>query len=52
MSPCMEGRRGRQDRRDGHRGQGRRGEDADRFAKALGNVAGRRLTYDELTGKP
>ena len=22
-----------------------------RFAKALGSVAGRRLTYDELTGK-
>jgi hypothetical protein len=32
--------------------QGRReGEDKDRFAKALGNVAGRRVTYDELTGK-
>ncbi|QIN82738.1 IS1595 family transposase [Rubrobacter tropicus] len=29
----------------------REGKDADRFAKALGNVAGRRLTYDELTGK-
>jgi transposase-like protein len=29
----------------------RDGEDADRFAKALGSVAGRRLTYDGLTGK-
>jgi hypothetical protein len=29
----------------------RDGEDKDRFAKALGNVAGRRVTYDELTGK-
>lgn len=27
------------------------GQDADRFAKTLGAVAGRRLTYDELTGK-
>ena len=27
------------------------GQDADRFRKALGSVAGRRLTYDELTGK-
>jgi hypothetical protein len=26
-------------------------EDKDRFAKALGSVAGRRVTYDELTGK-
>lgn len=29
----------------------RDGEDNDRFAKALGSVAGRRVTYDELTGK-
>jgi len=29
----------------------REGEDADRFKKALGSVAGRRLTYSELTGK-
>ncbi len=29
----------------------REGKDADRFVKALGSVAGRRLTYDELTGK-
>ena len=29
----------------------REGKDADRFAKTLGNVAGRRVTYDELTGK-
>jgi transposase-like protein len=29
----------------------REGEDKDRFAKALGSVAGRRVTYDELTGK-
>jgi transposase-like protein len=29
----------------------RDGEDKDRFAKALGSVAGSRLTYDELTGK-
>lgn len=29
----------------------REGEDADRFSKALGLVSGRRLTYDELTGK-
>ena len=29
----------------------REGEDKDRFAKTLGSVAGRRLTYDELTGK-
>jgi hypothetical protein len=29
----------------------REGKDADRFAKALGSVAGRRLTYEELTGK-
>ena len=28
----------------------REGRDAERFAKALGSVAGRRLTYDELTG--
>jgi len=28
----------------------REGEDADRFAKTLGSVAGRRLTYSELTG--
>jgi hypothetical protein len=26
-------------------------EDGGRFAKSLGQVAGRRLTYDELTGK-
>lgn len=26
-------------------------EDADRFSKALGTVSGRRLTYDELTGR-
>jgi len=25
-------------------------EDGDRFRKAIGSVAGRRLTYDELTG--
>ena len=30
---------------------GREGRDADRFKKALGSVAGRRLTYFELTGK-
>lgn len=30
----------------------REGEDRDRFSKALGSVAGRRLTYSELTGKP
>jgi hypothetical protein len=29
----------------------RDGKDADRFAKTLGGVAGRRVTYDELTGK-
>jgi len=29
----------------------REGQDADRFKKALGSVAGRRLTYSELTGK-
>jgi transposase-like protein len=29
----------------------REGQDADRFRKALGSVAGRRLTYSELTGK-
>jgi transposase-like protein len=29
----------------------REGEDKDRFAKTLGSVAGRRLTYEELTGK-
>lgn len=29
----------------------RGGKDADRFSKTLGSVAGRRLTYDELTGK-
>ena len=29
----------------------RDGKDADRFGKALGSVAGRRLTYSELTGK-
>ncbi|MBA2713412.1 MAG: hypothetical protein H0U55_07660 [Rubrobacteraceae bacterium] len=29
----------------------RDGKDADRFAKTLGSVAGRRVTYDELTGK-
>ena len=27
------------------------GEDKDRFAKTLGSVVGRRLRYDELTGK-
>jgi len=27
------------------------GKDAERFAKTLGSVAGRRVTYDELTGK-
>ena len=29
----------------------RDGQDADRFKKALGSVAGRRLTYSKLTGK-
>jgi hypothetical protein len=29
----------------------REGENKDRFAKTLGNVAGRRLAYDVLTGK-
>jgi hypothetical protein len=29
----------------------RHADDAGRFAKTLGRVAGRRLTYDELTGK-
>jgi hypothetical protein len=29
----------------------RDGEDSDRSAKALGRVAGRRATYDKLTGK-
>jgi transposase-like protein len=29
----------------------RKGKDADRFAKATGQLAGKRLTYDELTGK-
>lgn len=29
----------------------REGRDADRFGKALGAAAGRRLTYSELTGK-
>jgi transposase-like protein len=29
----------------------REGEDGDRFQKALGTVAGRRLTYNELTGR-
>ena len=29
----------------------REGMDADRFKKALGSVAGRRVTYSELTGK-
>jgi len=29
----------------------REGEDKDKFAKTLGSAAGRRLTYDELTGK-
>jgi hypothetical protein len=29
----------------------REGEDKDRLAKTLGGVVGRRLTYDELTGK-
>lgn len=28
----------------------REGKDADRFAKTLGSVAGRRLTYSELIG--
>lgn len=28
----------------------REGGDADRFSKTLGSVAGRRLTYSELTG--
>ncbi len=28
----------------------RQGQDDDRFKKALGSVAGRRLTYSELTG--
>jgi hypothetical protein len=29
----------------------RKADDAGRFARTLGQVAGRRLTYDELTGK-
>ena len=29
----------------------REGKDAERFARALSSVAGRRVTYDELTGK-
>ena len=29
----------------------RDGKDADRFAKALGSVSGRRLTYSELIGE-
>ncbi len=29
----------------------RDGEDKDRFAKTLGGVVDRRVTYDELTGK-
>jgi len=29
----------------------RQGKDADRFAKVTGQVAGKRLTYKELTGK-
>jgi transposase-like protein len=29
----------------------RGGEDRDRFAKTLGSVTGRRVTYSELTGK-
>jgi len=29
----------------------REGEDRDRFSKALGSVAGHRVTYGELTGK-
>jgi hypothetical protein len=29
----------------------RDGEDKDRFAKTLKSVAGKRVTYDELTGK-
>jgi hypothetical protein len=29
----------------------REGEDRDRFAKALGSVAGRRLAYNKLAGK-
>lgn len=29
----------------------RHGKDADRFAKVTGQLAGKRLTYDELTGK-
>jgi transposase-like protein len=34
----------------GFRFNERDGEDKDRFAKALGTVSGRRITYDELTG--
>ncbi len=29
----------------------RKGKDADRFVEAIGSIAGKRLTYDELTGK-
>ena len=29
----------------------REGQDSNRFKKALGSVAGRRLTYSELTGR-
>lgn len=29
----------------------RKGKDADRFLRAVGSIAGRRLTYEELTGK-
>lgn len=29
----------------------REGKDADRFRKALGSTAGKRVTYPELTGK-
>jgi hypothetical protein len=35
---------------DGFQDEGE-GEDADMFAKTLGGVAGRRLTYSDLTGK-
>ena len=29
----------------------RKGKDADRFVEAVGSIAGKRLTFDELTGK-
>ena len=29
----------------------RKGKDADRFVKAVKEIAGKRLTYEELTGK-